>query len=130
MKSTLNSLSQSMPPRIDTSEYRLIDLQYSIVISGTSLVSTNQKSFSKIERMIRVTFMPITVLLLRERRDSFAPRYTVDTRTVLYNNPSFEGPNESTYNDFWWMIWHEEVEFIAMLCNFIEMNKPKVRLPS
>uniref|UniRef100_A0A8R1Y442 Tyrosine phosphatase n=1 Tax=Pristionchus pacificus TaxID=54126 RepID=A0A8R1Y442_PRIPA len=36
-----------------------------------------------------------------------------------------QGPNESTYNDFWWMIWHEEVEFIAMLCNFIEMNKPK-----
>lgn len=28
------------------------------------------------------------------------------------------------------MIWHEEVEFIAMLCNFIEMNKPKVRVPS
>ncbi|GMS95639.1 hypothetical protein PENTCL1PPCAC_17814 [Pristionchus entomophagus] len=36
-----------------------------------------------------------------------------------------QGPNEATYNDFWSMIYQEEVEFIVMLCNFLEMGKPK-----
>ncbi|GMR48664.1 hypothetical protein PMAYCL1PPCAC_18859, partial [Pristionchus mayeri] len=36
-----------------------------------------------------------------------------------------QGPNPATYNDFWSMVWQEEVEFIVMLCNFLEMGKSK-----
>ncbi|GMT33741.1 hypothetical protein PFISCL1PPCAC_25038 [Pristionchus fissidentatus] len=36
-----------------------------------------------------------------------------------------QGPSDSTFNDFWTMINQEEVEYIIMLCNFFEQEKPK-----
>uniref|UniRef100_A0A0R3S0B1 Tyrosine-protein phosphatase domain-containing protein n=1 Tax=Elaeophora elaphi TaxID=1147741 RepID=A0A0R3S0B1_9BILA len=36
-----------------------------------------------------------------------------------------QGPLEETIEDFWWMIFKEEVQAIVMLCDFIEDGEPK-----
>lgn len=40
----------------------------------------------------------------------------------------FTGPKQNTVDDFWWMIWQENVEQVVMLTNIMEGDKVKASL--
>ncbi|OZC06980.1 Protein-tyrosine phosphatase [Onchocerca flexuosa] len=67
-----------------------------------------------------------TRVILRDRPRS--NNYIHANWVQISNNKRYictQGPLEETVEDFWWMIFKEEVQAIVMLCDFIEDGESK-----